>query len=104
MLVDLDAGAQQFVGEPEAGAIRPVLRAVVGGEDAPGPAPLGVEAPVAVPAADVEHGLVPEVDGVELALNESPDAAVEVGVGRPGLRPQPVAEVEVVIPGNPVDP
>jgi hypothetical protein len=34
---------------------------------------LGIEAPVAVPAADIENGLAAEIDAVELALDEAPD-------------------------------
>jgi hypothetical protein len=93
-------------GEPQAVTAAPIFRSVVGRQHAPGAAALGIEAPVAVPAADIEHGLAGEVELVELELDEAPQQAVTCDIGVRGRfsRPQPVGKVELVIPAHPVDP
>src|SRR5262249_58502800 len=88
----------------QAAAAGAVLAAVVGGQDGAGAAAFGVEAPAAVPAADVENRPVAKVDGLQVSFDEPPDLVVAVGPRppRPGL--QAVAEVELVIPVDRVDP
>ncbi len=76
-LIDLDRWISKFLGEPQAGAVRPVLADVVGRENAPRATLLGVKAPVSVPAADLEHALAGKIDLVEPGFDEPPDAGDE---------------------------
>src|SRR5690606_21172548 len=63
---------EQRVSQPESRLIRVVaMPHKVRRDNVRGPAPLGLERPEAIPAADVEHGLSPEVHPVECLEQEA---------------------------------
>src|SRR5262249_53568111 len=99
-----DRRIQQLLRKQDSLVAGPILRPVVGRKHAPCPPALRVEAPIAIPATEVEHALAGEIDRIELFLDEFPDGAVIGGIGGLALRAQPIAEIELVIPENFIDP